>query len=100
MSEHFWKRCTNFKDLVKPIVYGLCDLYAKMLCMGKVLHIMKKLHKHVFALDQKPFKLVLDIAKLLKKAFKAQRAMVKTILHYAKALLNPYLLHDKELVDN
>jgi len=55
LSEHFLKHCTNFGDLVAPIVYGLRDLDAKIPCMGKVLHIVKEFQKHVFTLQRKHF---------------------------------------------
>ncbi len=50
LNEHFWAHGTNFQELVAPMVFGLCDFDAKMPCMGKVLHIMRNLEKHVFAL--------------------------------------------------
>ncbi len=82
------------------VVFGLRDLDAKTPCMGKVLHIMRNLEKHVFSLRQEPFGLSSDLAIPIEKSFGKRREMVQTDLHYRGALLNPYLLHDKELVNN
>jgi len=68
--------------------------------MGKVLHILRKLQKHVFALAGESFILDLQLAKTLKKVFKKRRKMVETNLHYVGALLNPYLLYDEKLADD
>jgi hypothetical protein len=51
-------------------------------------------------LRDKPFRLDHDMADPMEDAFYNRWTMVKTDLHYAGALLNPYLLHDKELADN
>ena len=51
-------------------------------------------------LDQEPFRLASVLAEPLVEAFKAQWEMVETDLHYAGALLNPYLLEDKKQADD
>jgi hypothetical protein len=41
-----------------------------------------------------------ELADVIEIAFYSQWDMVTINLHYAGALLNPYLLHDKELANN
>jgi len=94
LSEHFWKCYTNFWNLVAPIVNGLQDLNAKIPCMGKLLHIMRELKKHALALQKKLFCLASHLAIPLKELFCEQWKMVEIDLHYARALLSPYLLHN------
>jgi len=68
--------------------------------MGKVLHIKRKLQKHVLALERRPFQLAMQLAELLVELFKEQHAMVETNLNYVGALLNPYLLYNKKLAND
>ena len=68
--------------------------------MGKVLPILRDLEKHVLALRTEPFNLDSDFADLAERQFYARKQMISTDLHSAGALLNPYLLHDKELGDD
>jgi hypothetical protein len=68
--------------------------------MGKVLHIMRKLEKHVYGLESPPFCLEESKAIPLIQSFHVRREMVANDLQSAAALLNPYLLHDKELADD
>ena len=100
LDEHFWNRCTNVRDCLAPLVYALRDFDGKRPCMGKVLHIMNRLGKHVLGLRNEPFHLDPQKAEALEKSYWERRNMVETDLHYAGALLNPYLLHDKELADD
>jgi hypothetical protein len=53
--------------------------------------------RKVFHLD---VRLDQDMAAAMEDAFYNRWTMVKTDLHSAGALLNPYLLHDKELADD
>ncbi len=69
LSEHFWDRATNFRELMVPVVFALRELDAKMSCMGKVLYIMRNLEKHVFSLRKEPFGLSSDLAIPLEKSF-------------------------------
>jgi Protein of unknown function (DUF 659)/hAT family C-terminal dimerisation region len=100
LDEHFWERCTNFREMVAPVVYALREFDAKEPCMGKVLHIIRDLEKHVLALRTEPFNLDSDLADVAEDEFHARKRMITTDLHSAGALLNPYLLHDKELADD
>ena len=52
-----------------PMVFGLGDLDAKTPCMGKVLHVMRNLEKHVFSLRKEPFGLSSDLAIPIEKLF-------------------------------
>jgi len=47
LNEHFWNHYTNVRDYLAPIVYALLDFDGKRPCIGKVLHIMRRLGKHV-----------------------------------------------------
>jgi hypothetical protein len=103
LNEHFWKRCTNFREVVAPMMWALHNFDGKGPCMGKILHIFRKLEKHVVSLRGELFRLDHDMADPMEDAFYNCWTMVltmKTDLHYAGALLNPYLLHDKELADD
>ena len=100
LDEHFWERCTNFREMVAPVVYTLREFDAKEPCMGKALHILRDLEKHVLALRSEPFNLDSDLADIAEDEFYARKQMITTDLHSAGALLNPYLLHDKELADD
>ena len=100
LNEHFWDRCTNFQEMVAPVVYALREFDAKEPSMGKVLAIMRNLEKHVLALRTEPFNLDSDFADLAERQFYARKQMISTDLHSPGALLNPYLLHDEELGDD
>ena len=100
LNEHFWDHCTNFQEMVAPVVYALREFDAKEPSMDKVLAILRNLEKHVLALRTEPFNLDSDFADLAKKQFYARKQMISTDLHSARALLNPYLLHDEELGDD
>jgi hypothetical protein len=100
LNEHFWERCTNFHEVVAPVMWALWDFDGKGPCMGKILHIFRNLEKHVVSLRGKSFMLDHDMADPMEDVFYNHWTMVKIDLHYVGALLNPYLLHDKELADN
>jgi hypothetical protein len=78
-------------------MWALQDFDAKGLY---ILHIFRNLEKHVLDLKGEPFMLDCNLADAMEDAFYSQWEMVKTNLHYAGALLNPYLLYNKELADN
>jgi hypothetical protein len=100
LNEHFWERCTNFHEVVAPVMWALRDFDGKDPCMEKILHIFRNLEKHVVSFRDEPFRLDHDMAAAMEDAFYNRWTMVKTDLHSAGALLNPYLLHDKELADD
>jgi hypothetical protein len=68
--------------------------------MEKILYIFRNLEKHVVSFRGEPFRLDHDMADPMEDAFYNRWIMVKIDLHYAGALLNPYLLHDKELAND
>jgi hypothetical protein len=100
LNEHFWERCTNFREVVAPVMWALWDFDGKDPCMGKILHIFCNLEKHVVSFRGKLFRLDHDMADPMEDAFYNRWTMVKTDLHYAGALLNPNLLYDKELAND
>jgi hypothetical protein len=79
-------------------MWALWDFDGKGPCMGKILHIFRNLEKHVVSLRGEPFRLDHDMADPMEDTFYNRWTMVKTDLHYAGALLNPYLL--QELADD
>jgi len=95
LDEHFWNCCTNVRECLAPLVYALHDFDGKRPCIGKVLHIIRRLEKHVLGLQNEPFRLGSDKDEPLEKLYWERRKMVETDLHYAGVLLNLYLLHDK-----
>jgi hypothetical protein len=100
LNEHFWERYTNFREVVALVMWTLQDFDGKDPCMEKILHIFRNLEKHIVSFRAEPFKLDYDMADPMEDAFYNCWTMVKTDLHYASVLLNPYLLHDKELADD
>jgi hypothetical protein len=100
LNEHFWEQCTNFREVVAPVMWALRDFDGKDPCMGKILHIFRNLEKHIVSFRDEPFRLDHDMANSIEDAFYNRWTMVKTDLHYAGALLNPYLFHDKELAND
>ena len=71
LDEHFWERCTNFQEMVALVVYALREFDAKEPCMGKVLHILRDLEKHVLALRIEPFNLDSNLADIAEGQFYA-----------------------------
>ena len=59
--------------------------------MKKALLTMNSLRKHIFWLRNPPFLLTPAIAEEIEKNFMKQWDMMLTDLHYARAMLNPYL---------
>jgi hypothetical protein len=100
LNEHFWEQCTNFREVVEPVMWALRDFDGKDPCMKKILHNSRNLEKHVVSLRDEPCRLYHYMADPMEDAFYNRWTMVKIDLHYAGALLNPYLLYDKELADN
>jgi hypothetical protein len=76
-------------------MWALRDFDGKDPYMGKILHIFCNLEKHAVSFRGEPFRLDHDMVGPMEDAFYNYWTMVKIDLHYASALLNPYLLHDK-----
>ena len=100
LNEHFWERCTNFRKVVALVMWALRDFEGKDPCMEKILYVFRNLEKHVVSFRGEPFRLDHNMAGAIEDALYNRWTMVKTDLHYVGVLLNPYLLHDKELVDD
>jgi hypothetical protein len=100
LNEHFWEQCLNFREMKARVMWALWDFNSKGLCMEKILHIFRNPKKHVLSLRDEPFRLDHDMANAIEDVFYNRWTMVRTDLHYAGALLKPYLLHDKELADD
>jgi hypothetical protein len=56
--------------------------------------------KHILRLRGEPFRLDCNLVDTTEDVFYSQWGMVTTNLHYAGALLNPYMLHNKEVANN
>jgi hypothetical protein len=54
LNEHFWERCTNFREVVAPVMWALRDFDGKGPCMEKILYIFRNLEKHVVSLRTNP----------------------------------------------
>ena len=63
----------------------------KELAMGKAWLTMNNLRKHIFRLRYPPFSLTPAIAEEIEENFMKRWDMMLTDLHYAGAMLNPYL---------
>jgi hypothetical protein len=100
LYEHFWEQCTNFREVVAPVMWVMWDFDGKDPCMGKILHSFHNLEKHIISLRGELFRLDHDMTDLMEDAFYNRWTMVKTDLHYAGALLNPYLFLNKELAND
>jgi hypothetical protein len=57
LNEHFKERCTNFRELVAPVMWALLNFDGKYPCMEKMLRIFCNLEKHVLSLRGEPFML-------------------------------------------
>src|SRR6476646_9930294 len=65
--------------------------------MGKAWLIVHRLRQHVHSLRDEQFSLRPDIATVLEDSFNTRRAMCFTDLHYAAAILNPYIKENAAL---
>ena len=68
--------------------------------MGKAWLTMNNLRKHIFRLQYPPFSLIPAIAEEIEENFMKRGDMMLTNLHYARAMLNPYLRGHMELQQN
>ena len=81
-------------------MWALWDFDGNGPCMEKILYIFRNLEKHVLSLKDELFRLDHNWTNTMEDAFYNHWRMVKTYLYYAGALLNPYLLHNKELAND
>jgi hypothetical protein len=99
-DDHFWQRCTNFQEVVAPLMCALRDFDSGELGMGKIPHIFRNVEKHIERVRDEFFQFDGEKSIDVEKHFRVRWAMVKLDLHDAGAFLNPYLLHNKELADD
>lgn len=97
LDETFWMRCENFVHLVEPALVTLRTFDGHTPAMGRAWLAMNNLRKHVFGLRNAPFSLDPTIATRFEMQFKRRWKMMMTDLHYAGALLNPYLTDCRDL---
>ncbi len=90
--DEFWDTCVNFIHMVELVLMSLKAFDRKQPCMGRVWLIMKTLEWHVLSLRDPWFKLPSNLVNLIENWFYQRWKMLMTNLHYAMALLNPYLL--------
>ena len=99
-DSEFWQSSTNYCTVMKAIVAALKEFDGKQPCMGNVYMTMRALRHHVVALHNAPFNMPNDLVQSLEVALRNREVMVASDLHYAGALLNPYLIKDMELRDD
>ena len=91
LDENFWRRCRNYTYMVEDVMKALQVFDGKEPAMGKAWLTMNNLRKHIFRLQYAPFLLTLAIAEEIEENFMKRWDMMLTDLHYAGAMLNPYL---------
>ena len=47
LDNPFWQRCTNFQEVVAPVMNALQDFDSGEPCMGKIRHIFHNVEKHI-----------------------------------------------------
>lgn len=99
-NDEFWRRCLNFVHIVEPVLIALREFDGKHPCMDKAWLVMKKVEKHVLSLRDPPFSLEQRYAIPAIDDFYKRWDMLRTDLHYAGALLNPFLLDEVMLMDD
>ncbi len=100
LSDEFWEQCKRLRDMVSPVVYALREFDGKAPSTGKAWRIMRDLERHVHTLHAPPISLEPLQVATAKEEFYHRKRLMTTDLHGAAALLNPYLLHDRELADD
>ena len=96
-DDSFWIRCGNFVHMVEPVLVALRTFDGDHPAMGKAWLTMNNLKDHVYKLRDAPFLLEPAIATTFERQFDRRWDMMHTDLHYAAALLNPYLKTHPEL---
>jgi hypothetical protein len=91
-SESFWLECDNFLHMVEPVIIALRVFDGKAPAMPKAWLVMKTLQEHVWSLRNEPCFLNDETATKFEEHFEARWKLMLTDLHYARALLNPFLI--------
>ena len=100
LDENFWRRCRNYTYMVEDVMKVLWVFDGKEPAMGKAWLTMNNLRKHIFRLRYALFSLTPAIAEEIEENFMKRWDMMLTDLHYAGAMLNPYLRGHMELQQN
>jgi hypothetical protein len=99
-DSEFWQSCTNYCIVIKAAVAALKECDGKQPCMDNIYMIMRAVRHHVAALHNAHFNMPSNLVEPLEVALRNREALVASDLHYAGALLNPYLIKDMELRDD
>ena len=100
LDENFWRRCRNYTYMVEDVMKALRVFDRKEPAMGKAWLTMNNLRKHIFRLRYAPFSLTPAIVEEIEENFMKRWDMMLTDLHYAGAMLNPYLQGHMESQQN
>ena len=100
LDENFWRRCQNYTYMVEDVMKALRVFNGKEPAMGKAWLTMNNLRKYIFGLRYAPILLTPAIAEEIEENFMKRWDMMLTDLHYAGAMLNPYLRGHMELQQN
>ena len=91
LDENFWNRCQKYIYVIEDGMKALLVFDGKELAMGKAWLTMNNLRNHIFRIQYPLFLLTAAIAKEIEENFMKRWNMMLTDLHYAGAMLNPYL---------
>ena len=100
LEENFCRRCRNYMYMVEDVMKAIRVFDGKESAMEKAWLTMNNLRKHIFRLRYPPFLLTLAIAEEIEENFMKRWDMMLTDLHYARAMLNPYLRGHMKLQQN
>jgi hypothetical protein len=100
LEGNFWHRCQNYVHMVEDVLKTLRVFDGREAAMGRVWLTMNNLKIHIFNLQNPHFNLPGHIAVTLEENFTKRWNMMVTDLHYASALLNPYLKDVMEIQEN
>ena len=96
-DDGFWHQCDNFTHLVKPALVALRTFDGSQPAMGKAWITMSNLKDHVYSLRGSPCFFPPVMATRMELRFDRRWDMMHTDLHYAAALLNPWVRTHKGL---
>jgi hypothetical protein len=86
--------------MVEDVLKALRVFDGQEAAMGRAWLTMNNLKKHIFNLQNPPFNLAARIAATLEENFTKKWDMMVIDLHYAGALLKPYLKDVMEIQEN
>jgi hypothetical protein len=99
-NDGFWQQCENFEHMVKSVIKALQVFNECTPAMAKAWLKMNNLKRYVFSLQEPDFNLPTPMAARLEAQFMHRWDMMFTDLHYARALLNPFLMNITEIQNN